>query len=211
MATYNLAFNTRLDGVVVLQTFVDTDIQLQDTITVTGAGNSMSGTFTVISSTPYEFIGLDEAGDLLFDYSVMRENQFCYLQAGTDVERTTATGTVTNQATACTWIVSQDVLDWLGVAPASANDTAFVTACTGAANALAYRRRRAAGYTDSLSVVPGADVKLGTVMMGGNLYRNRGSSGGESFMSYESMQAGGSPLAMGEILRLWGCKRAQVA
>ena len=211
MATYNLAFNTRLDGVVVLQTFVDTDIQLQDTITVTGAGNSMSGTFTVISSEPYEFLGVSHEGDLLFDYNVVRENQFCYLQAGTDVERSTATGTVTNQATACTWVTSQNVLDWLGVAPSSANDLIFVTACTGAANALAFRRRRAAGYTDSLSTAPGADVHLGTVMMAGNLYRNRGSAGGESFMSYESMQAGGSPLAMGEILRLWGCNRAQVA
>ena len=30
-------------------------------------------------------------------------------------------------------------------------------------------------------------------------------------MSYESMQAGGSPLAMGDILRLWGVNRPQVA
>ena len=126
-------------------------------------------------------------------------------------ERSVATGTVTVGATACTWIVAQDVLDWLGVAPATANDTLFVTACTGAANALAFRRRRAAGYTDSLSTVPGADVKIGTVMMAGNLYRQRGAAGGESFMSYETMQAGGSPLAMGDILRLWGCNRAQVA
>lgn len=211
MAIYNLAFNARLDGVVVLQTFVDTDIQSQDTITVTGAGNSMSGTFTVINTEPYEFIGLDEAGDLLFDYDIIRENQFCYKQAGTDVERSTAVGTVTNQATACTWISTSQLLDYLGTAPASANDVSFATTCTEAACALAYRRRRAAGYTDSLSVVPGADVSMGTVMMACNLYRSRGASGGESFMSYESMQSGGSPLAMGEILRLWGCNRPQVA
>jgi hypothetical protein len=211
MATFNLAFSTRLDGVVVLQTFVDTDIQVQDTVTIAGAPSSMSGTFTVISSQPYEFLGLDDDGDLVFDYDIIRENQFCYLQAGTDVDRSVATGTVTNGATACTWITVQNTLDWLGVSPASANDTTFVTACTGAANALAFRRRRSAGYTDSLSVVPGDDVKVGTQMMAGNLYRQRGAAGGESFMSYESMQAGGSPLAMGDILRLWGCNRAQVA
>lgn len=211
MATYNLAFSTRLDGVVVLQTFVDTDIQVQDTVTIAGAPSSMSGTFTVVSSTPYEFLGLDDDGDLMFDYNVIRENQFCYKQAGTDVDRSVATGTVTNAATACTWITVQNTLDWLGVATATANDTLFVTACTGAANALAFRRRRAAGYTDSLTTVPGDDVKVGTQMMAGNLYRQRGAAGGESFMSYESMQAGGSPLAMGDILRLWGCNRAQVA
>jgi len=211
MPTYNLAFHTRLDGVVALQTFVDTDIQVQDTVTIAGAGHDLNGTYTVISNTPYEYLGQDDEGDLLFDYSVIRENQFIFLDPGTDLDRSVATGTVTNAATACTWITVQNTLDWLGVATATANDTLFVTACTGAANALAFRRRRAAGYTDSLTTVPGDDVKVGTQMMAGNLYRQRGAAGGESFMSYESMQAGGSPLAMGDILRLWGCNRAQVA
>lgn len=211
MATYNLAFATRLDDVVVLQTFVDTDIQVQDTVTVAGAPSGMSGTFTVISNTPYEFLGVGPEGDLEFDYSVIRENQFLYLDAGSDYERSVATGTVATTSTACTWITSADVLSWLGIATATANDTAFVTVCTEAANALAFRRRRSAGYTDALSPAPSADVKLGTTMMAGNLYRQRGAAGGESFMSYESMQAGGSPLAMGDILRLWGVNRPQVA
>jgi hypothetical protein len=211
MSVYNLAFHARIDGFAVLQTFVDTDVQTQDSVTIAGATDPANGTYTVLSTEPYELVGISFEGDFVFDYSIIRENQFIVASAGDNFERTVATGTVTVGATACTWIVAQDVLDWLGVAPATANDTTFVTACTGAANALAFRRRRAAGYTDSLSTVPGADVKLGTVMMAGNLYRQRGASGGESFMSYESMQAGGSPLAMGEILRLWGCNRAQVA
>jgi len=211
VSIYNLAFHARIDGFAVLQPFVQTDIQTQDTVTLTGVVAPPNGSYTVLSSEPYEFIGLGVEGDFLFDYSIVRENQFIVASAGDNFERTTATGTVTVGATLCTWIVAQDVLDWLGVAPASANDVTFVTACTGAANALAYRRRKSSGYTDALATAPGADVKLGTVMMAGNLYRNRGSAGGESFMSYESMQAGGSPLAMGEILRLWGCNRAQVA
>ena len=211
MAIYNLAFHARVDGFAVLQPFVQTDIQTQDIITLTGVVDPPNGSYTVLSSEPYELVGISSEGDFLFDYSIIRENQFIVASAGTDFERTVATGTVTVGATLCQWITSQDVLDWLGVSPASANDTVFVTACTGAANALAYRRRKSAGYTDSLATVPGADIKLGTVMFAGNLYRNRGSAGGESFMSYESMQAGGSPLAMGEILRLWGCNRAQVA
>ena len=211
MATYNLAFHTRLDGVVVLQTFVDTDIQVQDTVTIAGSGHNLNGTHTVISNTPYEYLGQDSEGDLLFDYNVIRENQFLFLDAGDDLERSVATGTVATTSTACTWCSSSDVLSWLGIATATANDTAFVTVCTEAANALAFRRRRSAGYTDAYSPAPSADVKLGTIMMAGNLYRQRGAAGGESFMSYESMQAGGSPLAMGDILRLWGVNRPQVA
>ena len=211
MATYNLAFHTRLDNYAVLQTFVDTDIQTQDSVVIAGAGHGFSGTQTVISTEPYLFIGVDEYGDLLFDYSEIVENQIIYVNAGADFERSVATGTVATTSTACTWITSADVLSFLGIATATANDTAFVTVCTEAANALAFRRRRAAGYTDALSPAPSADVKLGTTMMAGNLYRQRGAAGGESFMSYESMQAGGSPLAMGDILRLWGVNRPQVA
>ena len=211
MATYNLAFHTRLDDVVVLQTFVDTDIQVEDIVTVAGAGHNINGTHTVISTEPYEFMGVTAEGDLEFNYSVIRENQILFVDADVDLERSVATGTITTNAQACTWIVSDDLLSWLGVAVATANDTAFAGACTDAANALAFRRRRAAGYTDSLTTVPGADVKLGTTMMAGNLYRQRGAAGGESFMSYETMQAGGSPLAMGDILRLWGVNRPQVA
>ena len=211
MATYNLAFHTRLDNYAVLQTFVDTDIQTQDSVVIAAASHGFSGTQTVISTEPYLFLGVDEYGDLLFDYSEIVENQIIYVNAGADFERSVATGTVATTSTACTWITSADVLSWLGIATATANDTAFVTVCTEAANALAFRRRRSAGYTDALSPAPSADVKLGTTMMAGNLYRQRGAAGGESFMSYESMQAGGSPLAMGDILRLWGVNRPQVA
>jgi hypothetical protein len=212
MATYNLAFHTRLDGVVVLQTFVDTDIQVQDSVTIAGASHDLNGTYTVISNEPYEYLGQDDEGDLRFDYNIIRENQFLFLDAGTDLERSVATGTVATTSTACTWITSADVLSWLGIATATANDTAFVTVCTDAANALAFRRRRAAGYfSDVLATAPSADVKLGTTMMAAQLYRSRGSAGGDSFQSYESLASGNNPVAMGDILRLWGCNRAQVA
>ena len=209
MATFDIAFHTRLDDVVVLQTFVGTDIQTADSITVSGAAHGMDGTHKVISTEPYLFIGKDTEGDLLFDWSVIMENQVLYADAGADVERTVATGTITWTQT-CTWITNQMVLDWLGIAPASANDTAFITVCTEAANALAYRRRRESGYTDSLSTVPGADAKLGTIMYAASLYRQRGSV--DSFQSFEAFAAGNAPIgSIGEILRLWGCNRAQVA
>ena len=98
---------------------------------------------------------------------------------------------------------------WLGIASATANDTAFITTAVNAANAYAYRRRREAGYYDSLSTVPSADVKLGTIMFAGSLYRERGSV--DSFASFEQM---GTPVAFGsngQINRLLGVNRSQVA
>jgi hypothetical protein len=211
VAVYNLAFHARLDNYAVLQTFVTNDIQTQDSVTITGATLPANGTYVVISSEPYEFLGVSYEGDLEFDYNIIRENQFIVASTGDDVERTTSEGTVTTGAVACQWINNQNVLDWLGVAPASANDTLFVTACTDAANALAFRRRRSSGYTDSLATVPSADVKLGTIMYAGGLYRARGTASYDSFSAYESMQTATPAVAMGEILRLWGCNRAQVA
>jgi hypothetical protein len=209
MATYNLAFHTRLNDVVVLQTFVDTNVQTQDTVTVAGAGHNLNGSHLVISTEPYEYLGQSYDGDLEFDYSVVRENQIIFIDAGEDLDRSVATGTV-SFTPSCQWITNQNVLDWLGIAPATANDTAFVTVCTDAANALAFRRRRSSGYTDALSSAPSADVKLGTIMYAGGLYRARGTSGFEGFAAFESMAAGGPAVAMGEILRLWGCNRAQI-
>jgi hypothetical protein len=182
-------------------------------ITVANVGDGMDGNFTVVSTEPYEFIGLGPEGDFEFDWNVFRENQVIYFDAGNDVQRDTAPNTATITYTSvCTWTDNSSVLSFLGVSPATANDTAFVTVCTDAANALAFRRRRAAGYfSDVLATAPSADVKLGTTMMAAQLYRSRGSSGGDSFQSYETLASGNNPVAMGDILRLWGCNRAQVA
>ena len=208
MATYDLAFHTRLDDVVVLQTFVETGIQVGDSVTIAGAGHSMSGTFDIISTQDFEFIGVSEEGDLLFDSDVIRLFQFCYRQAGDDVARTTATGTVTFTPSV-SWITSSDVLSWLGIDVASANDTAFVTVCVNAANTYIYRKRREAGYTDSESTVPDASVKLGCVMYASTLYRERGSA--DSFASFDSMSSIPVPSTMGRIMALIGCGRPQVA
>lgn len=210
MATFNIAFHTRLNDVAVLQTFVDSGVQTQDTITVAGCGHGFNGSHLVISTEPYEYLGQSYDGDLEFDYSVVRENQIIFIDAGADLERSIADGTI-SFTPSCTWITNQNVLDWLGISPATANDTAFVTVCTDAANALAFRRRRSSGYTDALASAPSADVKLGTIMYAGGLYRARGSASYDGFSAYESMQTGTPAVAMGEILRLWGCNRAQVA
>ena len=208
MAVYNLAFHTRLDNYAILQTFVDTDIQSQDSVVVAGAGHGFSGTHTVISTEPYEFIGVSDEGDLLFDYDVIMENQFIYVNAGTDFPRDVATGTVTFTPT-CSWITSADVTSWLGIDVATANDTAFIAVCVSAANAWAFRKRREAGYTDSLSTAPDGAAKLGTVMYAATQYRSRGAVDG--YASFDSMGMGTPTMSLGQIMQLLGCGRPQVA
>jgi hypothetical protein len=44
MATYDLAFHTRLDGYAVLQTFVETGIQVGDSVVIAGASHGFNGT-----------------------------------------------------------------------------------------------------------------------------------------------------------------------
>jgi len=207
MATYDLAFATRLDDVVVLQTFVETGIQIGDSVVIAGAPSGMSGTFTVKSTSDFEYIGQSDEGDFEFDSDVIRLYQFLYLDAGDDVTRSTATGTVTFTPSV-SWISSADVTSWLGIDVATANDTAFVTVCVNAANNYIYRKRREAGYTDSQSTIS-ADVKLGTIMYAATLYRERGSA--DSFASFDSMSSIPIPSTMGRIMALIGCGRPQVA
>lgn len=208
MATFTVTNSHRVDDTVALQTLTPTDIAVGQSITVSGMGAAFNGTFTVISTEPYELVAVNEFGELVFEPSVLKLNQLIYKFAGADSQYAAADGTVTWTQT-CTWITYQDVLDWLGIAPATLNDYNFVTACTDAANALAHRRRVSAGYADSLTTVPSGDVRLGTIMYAGNLYRMKGSVDYQSFEAYSS---GSAPIsAMGEILRLWGCNRAQVA
>lgn len=209
MAVFTVTNSRRVDNTVALQTLTPTDIGVGQTITVAGVGATFNGTFTVISTEPYELVEVDKYGDLVFDPANIKLNQLIYELAGDTSDYAAADGTITWTQT-CTWITNQNVLDWLGISPATANDTAFVTVCTDAANALAYRRRKSAGYgQDSLTTVPSGDVKLGTIMYAGNLYRMRGSV---DYQSFEAYSTGSQPIsAMGEILRLWGCNRAQVA
>jgi len=208
MATYDLAFHTRLDGVAVLQTFVETGIQVGDSVVIAGASHGFSTTAKVISTEDAEFVGISDQGDLLFDSNVIRLFQFCYYNAGDDYARSVATGTVTFTPSV-SWITSADVTSWLGIDVATANDTAFITVCVNAANTYIYRKRREAGYTDSQSTVPGSDVKLGCIMYAATLYRERGSA--DSFASFDSMSSIPIPSTMGRIMALIGCGRPQVA
>lgn len=208
MATYTVTFKQLLDNYAVLQTLTTNELEIGRSFTVSGVGAPFNGTFTVYALPQYEFIGIDSEGDPLYNIDVPVPNQVLFALTGTNVERTAATGTVTFSPV-CTWITAQQIEDWLGIGTATAADTTFLTQCASAVNQLAFRRRYEAGYFDSLTTSPSADVTLGTIMWGGALYRARGSI--DTFASFTEMGTapvtGLSPM----IKQLLGIDRPQVA
>jgi hypothetical protein len=209
MTTFDLAFNTRLDGVVVLQTLLESGIQVGDTVTIAGNAVIANGNYKVLSTEAAEFTGVDQYGDFEFDYNVIIQNQFLVSNAGADVSRSVATGTVVFTPSV-TWIVNADVVAWLGIDSATANDTAFITTCVAAANYWCWNKRRESNYADSLTTVPDASVKLGTIMYAATLYRERGTSG-DSYASYDGFGNQPQPVTLARIMQLLGASRASVA
>lgn len=208
MSVYTVTHVTRVDGYGVVQTLEPTDIAVGQSVTVAGLTNSsLNGSFTVVSTESYALSEVTPEGDLVFDYDFYYPNQIIFADAGDDIARTADSGTVTYGLT-CTWIDSDDVIEWLGIESATANDTAFIATCVSAANAFCYRRRQAAGYFDSLSTVPDASVKLGTVMYAAYQYRTRGSVDG--YASFESMATGTTTIGFGQIMQLLGTGRPQI-
>jgi hypothetical protein len=209
MASFDLAFNTRKDGVFVLQTLLESGIQVGDTVTIAGNAVIANGNYKVLSTEAAEFTGVDQYGDFEFDYNVIIQNQFLVSNAGADVTRSVAAGTVTFTPSV-TWIVNADVVAWLGIDSATSNDTAFITTCVAAANYWCWNKRRESNYADSLTTVPDASVKLGTIMYAATLYRERGTSG-DSYASYDGFGNQPQPVTLARIMQLLGASRASVA
>lgn len=208
MAAYTVTFKQLIDNYAVLQTLTPNEVEVGRSITVTGVGAPFNGTFTVYALPQYLYIGTDTEGDLRFDVDTPVANQILFAVTADNVDRTAATGTVTFTPV-CTWITATQIEDWLGIGTATAADTTFLTQCASAVNQMAWRRRFEAGYFDSLTTSPSADVTLGTIMWGGALYRARGSI--DTFASFTEMgtapTVGLSPM----IKQLLGIDRPQVA
>lgn len=111
-----------------------------------------------------------------------------------------------------TWATPGDVATFVRNPPATALDDADLVAATNAANAFAWRRRQAAGYTaDDPTTPPGLDVARGVVVYAAALYREGGSTDGfASFAEYPPgfMATGGT---LGDVYRLLGVNRPVVA
>ena len=186
MATYTVTFHQRLDNYAVVQTLENTDIAIGESITLAGLGHGLNGTHTVYALPKYEYIGVDDEGDLVLDSNVSIPNQVLFYDADTDLERSAAIppGTLTYTQT-CTWVTSAQTQLWLGLTSPSADESTFLAQCVSAGNQVAYRRRQEAGYFDSLSTSPSGDVTLGTIMLAGAYFRQRGSI--DQFASFDSM------------------------
>jgi hypothetical protein len=208
MAAYTVTHKQLLSNYAVLQTLTPNDLVVGGTFTVGSVAVPFNGTFTVYDLPEYLFIGLDDEGDLLFNYEIPVPNQVLYKCTGTDVQRTASTGSITFTQT-CTWITATQIEDWLGIGTASALDTAFLTQCASAANSLAFTRRQEAGYIDSLSTSPNGQVTLGTISLGGFFYRQRGAV--TDFATFDGMSAGASVGLSPAIKMLLGIPKPAVA
>jgi hypothetical protein len=210
MATFSITHHQRLDDVAVVQTLTETDIAVGQSITLSGLGHGLNGTHTVIAVPQYLFLGVTSEGDLDFNYDVVIPNQLAFQDVGDAVQRSAADpfGTLTWTITP-TWTTSNNVTEFLGIAAATANDTAYIATCVAAANAWAFRKRVEAGYSDSASTSPSSDVTLGTTLYAAACYRERGSI--DSFQTFETMPSAGATSNMGRIHQLLGINRSQVA
>lgn len=208
MAAYTVTHKQLLSNYAVLQTLTPNDLVVGGTFTVGSVAAPFNGTFVCYDKPEYLFIGVDDQGDLLFNYEIPVPNQVLYACTGTDVQRTASTGTITFTET-CTWITATQIEDWLGIGTASALDTAFLTQCALAANSLAFTRRQEAGYIDSLSTSPNGQVTLGTISLGGFFYRQRGAV--TDFAAFDGMAAGASVGLSPAIKMLLGIPKPAVA
>jgi hypothetical protein len=210
MAVFNITSRMRLDDYAVVQTLTDTDITPGQTITIAGLGDGFDGTFLVLACPQYEYVGTESDGTLMFDSTMPRPNQLLFVDVGADFEyEAELLGTVTWTLT-CTWITNTQISNYLDIPLTSTNAAALLVQCAAAANAFAFRRRYEAGYLqDSLSVSPGGDVTLGTIMIGAAYFRQQG-----SYTALASFDGMGSPPANGitpMVLQLLGINRPQVA
>lgn len=185
MAVFPVTNKFRLDGYAVLQLLLEADMLVGRTITVAGVDATFNGVQTIIALPEYEFIGVSDEGELLYNGANPIPNQVLYASAGDDVDLVAASGTVT-YTPVCTWIDGTDVQAWLGLGTVSVDEAAFLTQCADASNQFCWRRRQESNYfTDSLTTVPSADVQMGTIMYAGALYRQRGSI--DQFASFNEM------------------------
>lgn len=208
MATYTVTHKYLIDDYAVLQLLTPSEVTVGGAIVVAGVDATFNGSYVCYALPQYLYLGVDTQGDLLYDYQVPIQNQVLYAKTASDVERTAASGTLSFTPT-CTWITATDIEDWLGIGTATAGDAAFLTICASAANAFCFRRRVEAGYIDSLTTVPSQDVKLGTIMYGGALYRQRGSI--DQYASFDGMATAPVVGLSGIVKQLLGIDRPQVA
>jgi hypothetical protein len=175
MATYTVTNKYLIDNFAVLQLLTPSEIAVGQSITVAGVDATFNGTYTVRALPQYLYIGIDDQGDLLYDYQVPIADQVLYAKTANSVERVASSGTVSYDPV-CTWVSAGQVMSYLGITITNpSDDYTLLTQSVSAGNQFAYRRRQESGYIDSLTTSPGGDATLGTLMYCAALWRSRGS------------------------------------
>jgi hypothetical protein len=175
MATYTVTNKYLIDNFAVLQLLTPSEIAVGSSIVVASVDATFNGSYVVRALPQYLYIGTDTQGDLLYDYQVPIADQVLYAKTASDVERGAASGTVSYDPV-CTWVTAAQVMSYLGITIANpSDDYTLLTQSVSAGNQFCYRRRQESSYIDSLSVSPGGDVTLGTLMYCAALWRSRGS------------------------------------
>lgn len=136
----------------------------------------------------------------------LAEDQVTFTDNGPTFAEVAVTGVLVEQVT---WIDLEDLELYIGTVTGT-DDEDFAQECVDAANDFGYRRRRAAGYNDNPTVAPGAAAKQGTVMYAGALFREKGSPG-DMFQGFQGAPIVAPTGGMGQIMRLLGIGRPQVA
>ena len=212
MSTFTVTHQQITDNVCVVQTLESTDILVGQEITLSGCDATINGVHTVFQIPIYYFTGVDATGDYMFNDQILFKNQILFQLVDDNIAREAVDPVGSLQwttPTECVWCDVPDLEEFLGIAGATANDTAFMTTSVNAANAWCFKRRSQAGYKDDLINVPDAAVLSGVVLMAASLYRERGSL--DSFNSFQDMTISAPVASMGRINSLLGIKRAQVA
>jgi len=175
MATYTVTNKYLIDGFAVLQLLTPSEIAVGQSITVAGVDATFNGTYTVRALPQYLYIGVDDQGDLLYDYQEPIADQVLYAKTANNVDRVAASGTVSYDPV-CTWVTAAQVMSYLGITITNpSDDYTLLTQSVSAGCQFAFRRRQESGYIDSLTTSPGGDATLGTLMYCAALWRSRGS------------------------------------
>jgi hypothetical protein len=175
MATYTVTNKYLIDNFAVLQLLTPSEIAVGSSITVASVDATFNGTFTVRALPQYLYLGIDDQGDLLYDYQIPIADQVLYAKTASDVSRVAASGTVA-YSPVCTWVTAAEVMSYLGITITNpSDDYTLLTQSVSAGNQFCYRRRQESSYIDSLTTSPGGDATLGTLMYCAALWRSRGS------------------------------------
>jgi hypothetical protein len=172
MSTFTVTHQQITDNVAVVQTLESTDILVGQEITLSGCDASINGVHTVFQIPIYYFTGVDSTGDYMFNDQILFKNQILFQLVDDNIQRSAVDPVGSLQwttPTECEWCDVADLTEFLGIAGATANDTAFMTTSVNAANAWCFKRRSQAGYKDDLVNVPDAAVLAGTVLMAASL------------------------------------------